>query len=202
MPSFTLKMEGFDKAISDYGAQHEAKLVEAARMAINDTTKWALTHVRKDMYSHVRFPSGYLEQGDRLKIGRMASNNLLEATINSRFEPTSLARFALDAGSKNGIMVSVKVGGSPKRIKKGFIWGLKRGDVRRGNVGLVVRSEGKPEGAYKPKEVGDKWPNLWLLYGPSVYQVFRESMDRYAPEVTEYLNDRFEHHRNRLMGQS
>ena len=202
MPSFTLKMDGFDKAIEEYGAQHETKLVEAARMAINDTTKWALSHVRKDMYSNVRFPSGYLEQGKRLEIGRLASNNLLESTINSRFEPTSLARFAVDSGSKNGIMVSVKTGGRAKRIKKGFLWGLKRGDVRKGNVGLVVRSEGEPEGSYKAKELGDKWPNLWLLYGPSVYQVFRESMDRYAPEVTEYLNARFEHHRTRLMGSS
>lgn len=200
MPEFTLKLDGFDKALKQFGSEFEPKLTEAARIAINDTARWALKFVRDDMYGRVSFPSGYLEKEDRLKISRFASSSKLEADIFSRSEPTSLARFAVDAGNRDGIMVNVKRGAMPKKIRKGFIFGLKRGDVRRGNTGLVIRSDGKPSGAYKPKELGPKFPNLWLVYGPSVYQVFRMSMDRYGPEIQRELEERFEYHRARLMG--
>lgn len=199
MPDFAIKLDGFDDALKRYGPQFEAQLLEAARIAINDTARWALKHVRDDMYGRVNFPAGYLEKEDRMKISRFASNTSLEAEIYSRAQPTSLARFAVDAGNRQGIMVNVKRGAMPKRIRKGFIFGLKSGDVRKGNTGLVIRSEGKPSGAYKPKPMGDKWPNLWLVYGPSVYQVFRMSMDRYGPEISRELGERFEYHRARLM---
>lgn len=199
MVYFSLKLDGFDKAIKQYGSEFEPALLEAARISINDTARWALKFFRDDMYRRVNFPAGYLEKEDRLSISRFASNSKLEADIFSRSEPTSLARFAVDAGNNQGIMVNVKRGSMPKRIRKGFIFGLKSGDVRKGNTGLVIRSEGKPSGAYKPKELR-QFPNLWLVYGPSVYQVFRMSMDRYQPEVQRQLEDRFEYHRARLMG--
>lgn len=191
MFEFTLKIEGFDKALALYGNDFEKELTESARIAINATARWALKKARDDMNGNVNFPSGYLNE-DRLRVSRFASNETLEAAIFARFEPTSLARFAVDSGSKNGIMVNVKRGKAPVRIKKGFLWGLKKGSVRTGNTGLVIRSEGKPNGAYKPKEVGDRWPNLWLVYGPSVYQVFRNSMSKFQPEVQDKLELEFD----------
>lgn len=199
MVEFSLKLSGYDAALKFYGTEFETQLNEVARIAINDTVRWALKYVREDMESSVNFPAGYLRQEDRLKVGKFASNNSLEANIGARFEPTSLARFALDSASADGIMVSVKRGNGPKLIEKAFTWGLRSGSVSRGNTGVVVRSKGKPKGAYKPKEVGAKWPDLWLLYGPSVYQVFRVSMDRFGPQIQNELEKQFKYHQGRLM---
>lgn len=198
MSSFTVSFAGFEELSASLGQADQKKVVEAARMAVNDTARWALKEFRLDMYGRVNFPAGYLEKEDRLKVSRFASNTSLEAAIFSRSEPTSLARFALDAGSKDGIMVSVKKGNRPKRIVKGFLFGLKKGQVSKSNTGLVIRSEGKPNGTYKPKEVGPKFPNLWLVYGPSVYQVFRQSMSDYEPQTRAKLEERFNAHAKRL----
>lgn len=196
MAEFSITMDGFEKALDFYGPSFEKKLVECARIALNETARWIVSPrgpIKTDMKKNVNFPPGYIDQADRMKISRFASDSSLEADVFARSEPTSLARFAVDAGSRNGIMVSVKKGARPKMIKKGFIWGgLKKGDVRRGNSGLVIRSDGPPDGAYRPKKVGDKWPNLWLVYGPSVYQVFRQSMDRFEPQIQEHLAKEFD----------
>lgn len=199
MPEFTVKLDGFDAALKEFGHEMQPKLIEAARIAINDTARWSLKFVSADMEKEVNFPTGYLKSSDRIRVSRFASNNMLEADIYARFEPTSLARFALNSESSDGIMVSVKRGNGPKLIKKAFIYGLKKGQVSRGNNGLVVRSKTKPKDAYKPKQMGGKWPDLWLLYGPSVYQVFRVSMDRFAPEIQKELERRFAHQRDRLL---
>ena len=200
MPSFTLKLAGYDKALAELGEGFEAKLNDAARFAINDTARWAIGHIRKDMYSNVAFPSGYLDREDRLSISRFASSNELSAQIYSRDEPTSLARFATDATNRGGVMVNVKRGNMAKRVRNSFIMGLKKGQVAKGNSGLIIRSKDKPSGAYKPRPLGDKWPDLWAAYGPSVYQVFKNSMDRFEPEIMDRLEMRFEHHRKRLIG--
>lgn len=199
MLSFSLKLDGFDKALKKYGEEFEPQLTDAARIAVNETARWALKYTREDMQKNVRFPAGYLNQEDRFKVGKFASNQNLDANIYARFEPTSLARFALDSQTKGGVMVSVKRGGSPKKIKKAFFFGLRKGQVARGNTGLVIRSKESPEGAYKPKEVGPNFPDLWLVYGPSVYQVFRESMDKFIPHVQDELEKRFDRHLQRIM---
>lgn len=198
MAVFSVKLDGFDKALSFYGSGLEDILTEAARMAINDTARWAIVKFKEDMYRNVAFPAGYLDRDDRLTISKHASNASLSAEIFARSEPTSLAQFAIAASNQGGIMVNVKRGAMPKRIRRGFIAGLKRGQVAKGNRGLIVRSEGKPSVAYKPKEL-KTYPNLWLVYGPSVYQVFRMSMDRFEPMVQTKLEERFERHRQRLM---
>lgn len=191
MANFSLKIDGFEDAIAEFGSEQQNVIAECARIAINDTVRWALKHTRDDMYNNVAFPSGYLDDKDRLSISNFASNTRLEASIDARAEATSLARFALDSGSREGVMVHVKVGKRAKLKKGAFLWGLKRGTQANGNVGLAVRSKGKPSGAYKPKPVGDRWPDLWLLYGPSVYQVLRQSMSRFGPQIQDKLEAEF-----------
>lgn len=192
MSSFSLKIDGFESALSEFGSEKHEKIAECARIAINDTVRWALKHARDDMNKNVAFPSGYLDNEDRLSISNFASNSRLEASIDARAEATSLARFALDSGTREGVMVHVKNENRAKLKRGAFLWGLKRGSKANGNVGLVVRSKGKPSNAYKPKAVGDKWPDLWLLYGPSVYQVLRQSMSRLGPQIQDKLAAEFD----------
>ncbi len=200
MSEFTLTFEGFDKALEFYGQKFEGQLIEATRIAINDTARWSISErgiIRRDMQDNINFPSGYINK-DRLNVSKFASDNSLEAQIYARGEPTSLARFAVDAGAKAGIMVHVKTKGGAKMIPKGFLYGgLKRGDVRKGNSGLVVRSESKPKGGYRPKQIGST--NLWLLYGPSIYQVFANSMHRLNPAILDKLTDNFDRQVARLV---
>ena len=66
-------------------------------------------------------------------------------------------------------------------------------ELRGGNRGLAIRTDGsKPRGAYKPKPIGK---NLFLLYGPSVDQVFRTVSEDVAPDVADELEVEF----NRLL---
>jgi len=141
------------------------------------------------MLRQVNFPRGYLRGNNaRLKVTQKASDGNLEAVITGRSEPTSLARFVTSATKSGGVRVSVKPGSS-RQIKNGFLINLRAGATSLGNKGLAVRTDGrKPRGAYKPKEIA---PGLWLLYGPSVDQVFRSVRSDITPSVEDYLSNEF-----------
>ena len=184
-----LTLGGVDDAIQKYGKQHESTIVECARMAVNDTIRFAYSNSKKFMNDTINFPSGYLDRDDRFSVKKYASSADLEAHLFARSEPTSLARFAIDAGSKQGIMVHVRKGVRAKLIRKAFFMNL-----RSGNRGIIVRSQGKPNNAYKPKQMRN--PDLWAVYGPSVYQVFRNwlQQDNNETKIADRLEARFQHH--------
>lgn len=171
------------------------EITRAARRAVNAATDRARAWSAKAIEEQVNFPPNYLRgENSRLRVVKRAKGNDLESVIQGRFEPTSLARFAV--GTRVG---HKKVGGVPLEIKPGssvfmkraFLVGLQAGDPRvrnLANVGLAVRSESRPRAAYKPRKLGE---NLWLLYGPSVDQVFRDVAQDVQPRVDEYLNREF-----------
>lgn len=184
-----IRLDGVDDAISQYGKQYEKVIVDCARMAINDTIRFAYSNSKKFMNDTINFPSGYLDRDDRFSVSKFASNGDLEARLFARSEPTSLARFAMDSASSQGIMVHVRKGVRAKLIRKAFFMNL-----RSGNRGLIVRSDGKPNNAYKPKQLSN--PDLWAVYSPSVYQVFRNwlQQDNNETKIADRLEARFQHH--------
>ena len=172
----------------------------AARMAINDvTSRTAVPTFRKAVEAEVNFPAGYVDK-DRLGQTQKATDANLTAIITARFRPTSLARFAQGqsfegARRTGGVNVRVKRGGGAKRITGAFFVRLNRGgDTQDGfNMGLAIRL--KPGEALRGRKKGGSSvqlaPNLYLLYGPSVDQVFRDVSVIEAPKVADKLTQEF-----------
>ena len=171
-----------------YFEQLPAAAEQAAVLAVNQVAERdGLAVFRREMTKQVNFPKGYLN-GDRLRAGRKASRGAIEASIRGRDRPTSLARFAAGQTPENtrgrGVRVSVK-SGQTRKLPRAFLVNL-----RNGNIGLAVRL--KPGETLSRSEKAVKLSdNLYLLYGPSVDQVFKGVAEDTAPEITRMLSNQF-----------
>lgn len=169
---------------------------DAAVFAINDVVdRDGQVEVRREMRRQVDFPAGYLELAGRLRVGRRARRGMLEATIAGRDRPTSLARFAAGQTPANtrgrGVHVKIKKG-QTRVLRKAFMVPLKNG-----NTGVAVRL--KPGETLKNSEKAVRLDNnVYLLYGPSVDQVFKGVAEDVSPRITEFLAKRFFNHFTRL----
>lgn len=177
-----------------------SKVAVAATRAINRTADRSRAQSAREILSQVNFPDNYVraKNSKRLRVSKKAKQKDLEAIITSQARPTSLARFAT-AITKRGVNVAVKPGGS-KLIPNAFLIRLKAGSAdldTKSNQGLAVRTRKgvAPPSAYKPKKISD---NLWLLYGPSINQVFggdRGVAKKVTPATANFLEREF----NRLL---
>jgi hypothetical protein len=166
----------------------------AARIALNDTaTGPGLALFRKATADSANFPPGYLTD-KRLGVTKPARNADLATTITGRFRPTSLARFVRNPqpGVRGNIRVEVKRG-HQRVLKRAFLVRLRQGASISNdnfNLGLAIRL--KPgetlEGSSKALQL-DK--GLYLLYGPSVDQVFRNTSGEVAPQVLSLVTGEF-----------
>ncbi len=178
-------------------------VVRAARMAINRTSERAKAHAAREIRKQVNFAARYLtgEEG-RLRVSKKASGSNLEAVVTGRHRPTSLARFSSarnPAASRKagGVTVEVKPGVA-KFMKKAFLIRLRAGNAltdTNHNLGLAVRL--KPgETITSKRKMVQIGHNLYLLYGPSVDQVFRTVSGDIAGDTFDFLENEFQ----RLMG--
>jgi hypothetical protein len=160
---------------------------EAAFLAVNDSARDTLPAARRAMTSQINFPSGYLST-ERLGISKKATRNTLEAVISGRDRPTSLARFARGATPENsrGRPLSVEVkSGQRTRLRRAFLVRL-----RNGNIGLAVRLP--PGQTLQNSEKAVRLDNnVYLLYGPSVDQVFRGVAEDLAPDISANVSRNF-----------
>jgi hypothetical protein len=160
-------------------------------MAINDVaSRDALKLLRADIESQVDFPSGYLSQPDRLGVSRKATPNNLEAVITARDRPTSLARFARGQSVANtrgkGVRVQVKPG-QAKLLPKAFLVNL-----NNGNLGLAIRlKDGQSLRNKNDGRMVKLGKNTYLLYGPSVDQVFGDVADGNSSEISRLVSNQF-----------
>jgi hypothetical protein len=162
----------------------------AALRAVNKTVRDGRVMVSREIRKQVALTATYLgpSQG-RLEAIPAKSTDSLEGRIRARTRPTSLARFTKDRplapGQRRraqGIKLTVKPGVA-RYLANAFVVPLRSGgDGALGNLGLAIRSETKPAGAYKPKRLGK---NLWLLYGPSISQVFYSARNPKGSGVAE-----------------
>lgn len=183
------------EGLSNLGAidNISTRVLKAARLAVNSTIRQARTVSARSMEKQVKFPRGYLTGSEgRLTIEKFASDRDLQGAIVGRDRPTSLARFvsggaklpAQGAPRAAGLTVEVKPG-MAKRMPGAFIIKL-----RNNNLGLAVRSKQPP--SMGAKRIDN---NLYLLYGPSVDQVF----DKTRQQVQGGLEDYMEREFNRLL---
>lgn len=171
---------------------------QSARMAINDTAGGkGLKILRLAIYKQIEFPAGYVNT-DRLYVSKKATNADLEARVTARMRPTSLARFApgqTPAGTRGkGVRVSVQPGSS-RTMKSAFLVRLRAGATLNDenfNIGLAVRLKPGERIFNKRAQSGVQLGhNLYLLYGPSVDQVFREVAEDQSPEILSEVETEF-----------
>lgn len=179
MSSFVLVVEGLE-ALEDI-ENLDRRIIVRARQAINSTLRKTRTAIDRDIRQQVAFKARYL--GSRLRISQFATDHSLQGTITGRDRPTSLARFATSR-KKGGARVQVAPG-ITKQMNRAFLMQLKGG-----NEGLAIRL--KPGETIKNKKYMRKVnQGLYLLYGPSVNQVFRGVAEDESDNIAVELQQEF-----------
>ena len=184
MQGYVLVVEGLDGLFDPESL--DARIVQNAVRAINKTAARTRTRSDRDMRQRIMFPARYLS--NRLRVSRTASRSSLEAVITGRDSPTSLARFSATRNPKaarkaGGVTVTVAPG-STKFMRNAFLLPL-----RGGNLGLATRL--KPGESLNKRYMRRMNNGLYLLYGPSVDQVFRNVADNETDEALDYLEREF-----------
>lgn len=194
--AYVVAVEGLD-SIGDIRNLPVAILTKA-RQAINKTLTHARTQASREIRKQVNFPARYLSGTDaRLTAHPAMTGGTLEAKLRGRNRPTSLARFVTNASAsavrkKGGATLKVNPGRSTF-IPKAFLMKLRQGTTMtdtQHNLGLAIRL--KPgESVRNKKYMVDVGNGLYLLYGPSVNQVFRTVSEDIAPDTANFLEREF-----------
>lgn len=194
--TYVVAVDGLDQLRDIVDLPEE--MLRKARQAINTTARRTRAAASKEIRKQVDFPARYLSDGQngRLSISQYANQKTLEAKISGRERPTSLARFAKGSPESTrkagGVRVGVKPGTS-KWMGKAFLIRLPQGSTltdTQYNLGLAIRL--KPgESIQNKKHVVKMGGGLYILYGPSVNQVFREVAEDAAPGAADFLEQEF-----------
>jgi hypothetical protein len=191
--ALVVEVAGLDAAI-DYFDEIPADVQKNLRRAVNATARRTRTRSAKAIREEVNFPARYLSGNNGRLTLKLAGAGQTEASIKGRFRPTSLARFSTSApGSKRGVTVRVSPTNGARRMKRGFLMRLRSGagtTDTKFNLGLAIRL--KPgETITRKREMVALGKGLYLLYGPSVNQVFRTVAYTEAGPASEYLQQEF-----------
>lgn len=186
--------------LGDLMDAYKREAPHAARLALNDMAEGeGLAIYRKGVEDQVDFGEGYLTS-DRLGIRTKATDSNLAVTISGRQRATSLARFAragqtVQSTRRKGVRVRVKAGGAESLMERAWLVRLRKGSGENrdySNIGLAIRLE-PGERLRNKRDVRSVQldQNVYLLYGPSVDQVFREVMVTDTPVVLEKIGNEF-----------
>lgn len=190
--------EGLD-VMQQFLALAPERTNKAASLALNQIAKGkGMTLLRKKTGEEINFPPGYVDP-DKIFVTKSASPTSLEVRIQARTRPTSLAEFAplsTPIRGKGGLTVQVHRG-QTRILKKSFLIRL-----RSGNVGLAVRVPigtklARTDRAVEIRSARTLTTTLYLLYGPSVDQVFREIAEENSPQILQWIGDEFVRQFNR-----
>lgn len=175
MSQFAVFVEGQGIDLSAFDTPQRRR---ALSQAINKTTRDARAKAAREILKQVNLPASYVSPSQgRLSVAKQASPASLEGVIRARGRNTSLARFARAAGGSpsrgGGVFVSVKPGSSTF-MRRAFLIRLRQGNAltdTQFNLGLAMRL--RPGETFKNKTDFVRMKNgLYLLYGPSVHQLF------------------------------
>ena len=213
----TRGLKDFEKYLNEF----PERTLEAARLSVNDTAKWARTQSSREMRRQVAFPAQYLDSAadGRLYVSKRAKGNDLEAVITGRHRPTSLARFTSNVptvlrqlsspggrGKRSGLKVRVSPGRT-KTMRRAFPLKLRAGnkDIDTDfNVGIALRL---PKGTAPlnkrravPVKSNSQKSDLYLLYAPSFDQVFQDVAKQFQEPAARRLEAEFLRQFTRLGG--
>jgi len=172
----------------------------AALRAVNGTLDWATARSRRLVRDQVAFPASYLTGKDssgrqRLGITKKARGGDLEGVITGRQRPTMLARFATSGsvGGRNGVRVEVAPGFA-KFMRRAFLIRLPAGSGNvetKSNLGLAIRLKAGERIANKLRMVQMGRGGPYLLFGPSIDQVFAGVAGDISGDTGDYLSREF-----------
>lgn len=174
MPNqYVLEVDGLSLQLRNLeGAPEEIR--RAASIAINTAARRTRTASTKEIRRQVAFPAQRLNEN--LTVSQFSRPDRLEAIINGRGRPTSLARFARNTPSRGKpVRLTVKPGRSTV-VGGAFLIPLRSGRASietRSNLGLAIRLK-DGERLRNKKTFKSLGNGLYLLFGPSVDQVFND----------------------------
>lgn len=194
----TVSERGID-GIQKYLEKYPAVAKQAALLAVSDTAQWARTYVKRTASLAVRLPPEVMSGGKfTVKVDRKA----MSATVSASKNVMGLSRFVTSerkAGAKYP-STKIKIGGGVKQ------WGhpgVKGGDYAfliptpngADGVALALRTKTPPRNTRAARKIGR---DLYLLYGPSLDQIFGRYMPTLVPRVETYLQAEFARQFRRL----
>jgi len=184
----------------DFTEGSSAKIKKAASQAINTLTRNKRAKAARLIRGQINLPARYVSPtGKALYVSQKASPGHLEGRITARGRPTSLAQFLTSSPrvGKAGVTVEVQPG-KARFMKRVFPLKLPQGTAltaTKFNLGLAIRL--RPGERLQNKTTARRVSKgLYLLYGPSVDQVF-QSLDGsgvandMVPEIERELSDEF-----------
>lgn len=194
---FAVFVEGLTDLDFTKGADERIK--RAASAAINSMARKYRTRAARDIRDQVNLPARLVSPRKGLTISRTANRNDLQARITASGNPTSLARFTSGTPriGKAGVTVEVQPG-KARFMRRVFPLRLPQGNVlteTKFNLGLAIRL--RPGERLENKTSARRVSNgLYLLYGPSVDQVFRAAdgdgvANDLVPEIETDLSAEF-----------
>lgn len=189
------------KGVEDYFKRKPEIAAQSLVLAINDSARKARTLAIDEIRSQVNLTRRYVE--DRLNVSQFANANRLEAVVQGRQRATSLNRFDAKPlgrkGSRGGVRVRVKAGGAGVNMKRAFLIKLAQGrsTADGSNTGVAIRLK-QGESFENKKSYSKSDPGLYLLYGPSVQQVFTSVRGDIEPDVSDFLESEFTRQFKRL----
>lgn len=199
MTTFALFADGVDIDLLE-GLDDKSRRLAAVR-AINKIARDARTEAARRILQQIAVPASYVQPGEkRLYVSREASSNSLEARITARGRAMSLARYVVGSPKPGVAGVTVRIHpGLATYMRRAFLINLPgvggSTDAGLSNRGLAVRL--KPGDSLRNKNFSRRVASgLYVLYGPSVAQVFRDNADEgvaneMTPSVAQKLADEF-----------
>lgn len=175
-------------------------LDKIASQAINKTLKKARTKAAKKIRQEINLPARYVSpSGKGLYVSQIARPHALEGRLTASGRPTSLARYVHGSPrvGKAGVVVEVQPG-KAKFMKRVFPLKLPQGNTLTDtvyNLALAIRL--RPGERLRNKVSARRVSKgLYILYGPSVDQVFRAHSgsgvaNDLVPEIQRDLTDEF-----------
>lgn len=196
MSQFALFTDGLELDLLE-GLDSTSRKLAAVR-AINKIARDGRAEAARLIRNEVNLPARYVSPGEgRLAVRQQASSNNLEARISARGRATSLAQFVTGAAKPNKPGLHIEVSpGKARFLRRAFLIRLPQGSSpvtdTKFNLGLAVRL--RPGDTLKNKITARKVEKgLYVLYGPSVSQVFRANDgDGIANEMTPGLAAKLE----------
>ena len=193
MSSYVVAVEGLDIALDDL-SQAAPNVRKAASMAINGALRRARTKSDREIRNQVNFPGNYLNPSTgRLVVSETSRPERLEGMVTARQRPTSLARF-VKGTPRRGQPVRLEVTpGRSTTIPNAFLIPLRAGaaDIEtKANLGLAIRL-GPGERLSNKRRFKRIASGLYLLYGPSVDQVFRSVGAEQSEPTADFLESEF-----------
>lgn len=192
-------------------------VTKAAVMAVNEGARFGRAAALREMNSQVMLGKKYLS--DNLLIKKAQGNvGEIRAVLTGVQRPVSLARYVASSaraaflGAKKqpkNMRVRVRTSSTGRVMPKAFFVRLRSGrefSETHFNVGLAIRL--KPgqqvQGRHisgKPMAKTGSSASVYLLYGPSVDQVFRTVREDVSPDIAIRVRNEFGRQFKRLAGE-